>query len=43
MFQKLAPLLVLALFITGMYFMIQGMDNAVEVTKPKTEKTQIKD
>jgi len=38
MFQKLAPLLVLALFVTGMYFMIQGMDNAVELAKPKTEK-----
>ena len=37
MFQKLAPLIVLALFITGMYFMIQGMDNAVEMTKPKKE------
>jgi len=32
MFQKLAPLIVLALFVTGMYFMIQGMDNAVEMT-----------
>ena len=37
MFQKLAPLIVLALFVTGMYFMIQGMDNAVEMTKPKKE------
>ena len=33
MFQKLAPLIVLAIFITGMYFMIQGMDNAVAMTK----------
>jgi hypothetical protein len=32
MFQKLAPLIVLSLFVTGMYFMIQGMDNAVEIT-----------
>ena len=35
MFQKLAPLIVLALFITGMYFMLQGMDDAVELTKTK--------
>ena len=37
MFQKLAPLIVLALFITGMYFMIEGMDNAVEMTKSTKE------
>jgi len=37
MFQKLAPLIVLALFVTGMYFMLQGMDNAVEMTKTKKE------
>ena len=44
MFQKLAPLIVLALFVTGMYFMIQGMDNAVEMTKTKKEinKKEIK-
>ncbi len=40
MFQKLAPLIVLALFITGMYFMLQGMDNAVEMTKTKKEITK---
>lgn len=38
MFQKLTPLLVLALFAAGMYFMIQGMDDAVELSKP-TAKT----
>ena len=37
MFQKLAPLIILALFMTGMYFMIQGMDNAVEMTTAKKE------
>ena len=37
MFQKLAPLIVLVLFATGMYFMMQGMDNAVEMAKPKKE------
>jgi len=38
MFQKLAPLIVLAIFVTGMYFMLQGMDKAVNMTK--TEKTK---
>lgn len=37
MFQKLTPLIVLALFLTGLYFMIEGMDNAVEMTKTKKE------
>jgi len=37
MLQKLAPLIILALFATGLYFMIQGMDNAVEMTKSKKE------
>ncbi len=34
MFQKLAPLIVLALFVAGMYFMLKGMDNAVALAKP---------
>jgi len=38
MFQKLAPLIVLALFVAGMYFMIQGMDKAVEMTTAKSKK-----
>ena len=38
MFQKLTPLIVLALFATGMYFMLKGMDNAVAMAKP-TEKS----
>lgn len=37
MFQKLAPLIVLAMFLTGMYFMIEGMNNAVEITTAKKE------
>jgi len=41
MLQKLAPLIVLALFVTGMYFMIQGMDNAVEMTTAG-KKSEIK-
>lgn len=41
MLQKLAPLIVLAMFVTGMYFMIQGMDNAVEMTTAD-KKSEIK-
>jgi hypothetical protein len=35
--KKLTPLFILALFATGMYFMMQGMDNAVNMTKTKHE------
>ena len=41
MFQKLAPLIVLALFVVGMYFMIQGMDNAVEMTTAKSKQENV--
>ncbi len=41
MLQKLAPLIVLAMFATGMYFMIKGMDNAVEMTTPG-KKSEVK-
>jgi len=37
MFQKLAPVIVLILFGIGVYFMMQGMDNAVNMTKTKQE------
>ena len=37
MFQKFAPLIILALFATGMYLMMQGMNKAVEMTKTKKE------
>lgn len=37
MLQKLAPLLILALFGGGVYLMMQGMDNALEMTKEKKE------
>ncbi len=37
MLKKLTPLLVLALFALGAYFMMQGMDNAVHMTKSKKE------
>jgi hypothetical protein len=31
MFQKFAPLIILALFAIGTYFMIQGMEHAVHL------------
>lgn len=37
MLKKLTPLIVLAFFALGAYFMMQGMDNAVEMTKAKKE------
>jgi len=40
MFQKLAPIIVLGLFVVAMYFMIQGMDNAVKITKPNAKKVE---
>jgi len=32
MFQKLTPLIILALFVLGTYLMIKGMDNAVTMS-----------
>ena len=37
MFQKMAPLIVLGLFVAGMYFMMQGMEKATHMTKVKHE------
>ena len=37
MFQKLAPLIILGLFATGMYFMMQGTQKALHMTKVKHE------
>jgi uncharacterized protein (UPF0333 family) len=39
MLQKLTPLIVLAMFAIGAYFMIQGMKNATDLAKPKKAKT----
>ena len=44
MFQKLAPLIVLAMFAVGAYFMVQGMKNATEMADPtKAKKKQSSD
>ena len=37
MFKKFTPLIVLAMFAIGAYFMIQGMQNATNMTKVKKE------
>jgi len=36
MLKKMTPLIVLALFAIGAYFMVKGMDNAVKLSKPQT-------
>ncbi len=38
MFQKIAPLLILALFAVGAYFMIQGMKHATHLADPQKAK-----
>jgi len=40
MFQKIAPLIVLAMFAIGAYFMIQGMHNATQMAKGKDTITK---
>jgi len=35
--KKFTPLIILAVFVLGMFFMMQGMDNAVAMTKEKVE------
>ena len=45
MFQKIAPLIVLVLFAVGVYFMIGGMKNAMDMadhTKVKAKQEQKK-
>ena len=37
MFQKIAPLIILAMFAIGAYFMVQGMHNATHMSKNKKE------
>ncbi|MFK5975185.1 MAG: hypothetical protein QM493_01640 [Sulfurovum sp.] len=34
-FKKFAPLIILAIFLVGGYFIKQGMDNAINISKPK--------
>ncbi len=40
MFQKLAPLIVLALFAIGVYFMLQGMQGAMDMAEPGKVKAK---
>jgi len=37
MLKKLTPLIVLAMFALGAYFMVKGMDNAIALSKPQKE------
>ena len=37
MFQKFAPLIILGMFVVGMYLMMQGMEKATHMTKVKHE------
>jgi len=36
-FQKIAPLIILAMFAIGAYFMVQGMKNATNMAVPEKE------
>jgi hypothetical protein len=40
MFQKIAPLIILAMFAVGAYFMIQGMHSATQMAKSKEPSTK---
>ena len=40
MFQKLAPLIVLAMFAIGVYFMLQGMQGAIDMADPEKIKAK---
>jgi len=37
MLKKLTPLIVLAMFALGAYFMMKGMDQAVDMANPQKE------
>ncbi len=36
MLKKIAPLIILVLFIIGSYFIIQGLNKATDMTRPQT-------
>jgi len=38
MFQKITPLIILALFAAGVYFMLKGMHNATRLADPQSAK-----
>ncbi len=38
MFQKYAPLIILAMFAIATYFMVQGMHNAKQMATPKAKQ-----
>ncbi|MCB4758498.1 MAG: hypothetical protein LGB02_03940 [Sulfurovum sp.] len=40
MLQKIAPLIILAMFVVGAYFMVQGMHSATQLAKPKNSENK---
>ncbi|MCB4743768.1 MAG: hypothetical protein LGB07_06735 [Sulfurovum sp.] len=42
MLQKIAPLIILAMFAVGAYFMVQGMHSATQLAKPKSKSSEDK-
>jgi hypothetical protein len=40
MFQKIAPLIILALFVIATIFIMQGLEKASAMTHPKAHTTQ---
>jgi len=40
MFKKLTPLIVLGLFVIAVYFILQGMNHAISLSKP--QKVEVK-
>jgi len=39
MFQKFAPLIILAMFAAGAYFMVKGMHHATKLANPESKKS----
>ncbi|MDD5359896.1 MAG: hypothetical protein PHI02_06480 [Sulfurovaceae bacterium] len=37
--QKYTPIIILIIFAVAFYFMGKGMDNAINMSKPKSEQT----
>jgi hypothetical protein len=40
MFRKLAPLIILAMFVIATYFVIQGLENATAMSHPSAKNPQ---
>lgn len=40
MFKKLTPLIVLGMFVLAAYFILQGMNHAIDLSKPQKVETK---